>query len=309
VTPSLRAVKLAAGKVDVEAALVARLVAAQFPQWARLPVTPAENDGWDNWTFRLGDRLKVRLPSAPGYAGQAEKEAQWLPLLAPSLPVRVPVPVGLGKPAAGYPFRWSVYDWIKGEPAGRSRIADLGSFARDIGGFLHALQQADARGGPPPGAHNFERGGALGTYDAETRACIAELGERIDGAGALAVWEAALASAWRGPPVWVHGDIAAGNLLIRDGRLSAVIDFGCLAAGDPACDLVIAWVFLDGDAREAFRAAAPGNAECWARARGWAIWKALLVAARNLTRNPLERAPETVIADIIAEHRRGRMPA
>jgi aminoglycoside phosphotransferase (APT) family kinase protein len=297
-------VKLAAGKIDVDAALVGRLIAAQFPQWDGLAISPAENDGWDNWTFRLGDRLKVRLPSAPSYAEQAEKEAHWLPRLAPALPVTVPAPVGLGQPGEGYPLCWSIYDWIAGEPADRGRIADLPCFARDVARVLHALQAADARGGPPPGAHNFERGGALETYDAETRACIAELGDRIDGAGAVAVWEAALARTWQGPPVWVHGDVAAGNLLVRDGRLVAVIDFGSSAVGDPACDLVLAWVFLDGEAREAFRAAAPGDGGSWARARGWAIWKALLVAARNLSRNPAERPPETIIADLIAEQRR-----
>jgi aminoglycoside phosphotransferase (APT) family kinase protein len=304
VQQSWRAAKLAAGKIDVDSNLVRRLVAAQFPQWAGLPVEPAAEDGWDNWTFRLGGHLKVRLPSASSYAEQAEKEARWLPRLAPLLPVQVPVPVGLGRPGEGYPLDWSVYEWIEGSPAERAKIADLDAFARDVAGFLTSLQAVDAEGGPPPGQHNFHRGGDLAAYDAETRACIAELGDRVDGAGATAVWDAALAARWAGPPIWVHGDIAAGNLLVRDGRLAAVIDFGSSAVGDPACDLVLAWVFLDGTASEAFRSAAPGDAGTWARARGWAIWKALLVAARDLSSNPFERGPLAIVGDIVAEHRR-----
>ena len=299
-----RADKLKAGKFDVDAALVGRLVAGQFPQWADLPVTPVADDGWDNWTFRLGDRMKVRLPSASGYAEQAEKEARWLPRLAPHLPLPIPVPLGLGAPGAGYPWHWSVLEWIAGAPATPRLVPDRVAFARDVAGFLTALQAIDAAGGLPPGRHNFMRGGdVVAVYGAEARRSVDVVAGQIDAAGAHAVLDAAQAAPFAGLPVWVHGDVAVGNLLVRDGRLAAVIDFGCLAAGDPACDLVIAWLFLEGESRAAFRAAVDADAGTWARARAWALWKAALVLANGSPTNPAERSPLQVIADVVAEHR------
>jgi aminoglycoside phosphotransferase (APT) family kinase protein len=289
-------------EVSLDAGLVARLVAAQFPQWAQLQVKRVTNDGWDNWTFHLGERMKVRLPSAERYVAQVEKEHTWLPRLAPHLPLPIPVPLGIGAPGEGYPFPWSIYGWIKGETAAPGRIADLPLFAADVARFLRALQRIDATGGPPPGAHSFFRGGDLRVYDAETRECIAALGDRIDRNAATATWEAALAAEWRGAPVWVHGDIAVGNLLVEEGQLSAVIDFGSSAVGDPACDLALAWVFLDGEAREAFRRAIDADAAIWARARGWTLWKALLVHSRGQRMSPAEHPVEQIIADVIAEH-------
>ena len=301
-----RAEKLRAGKLDVDAGLVRRLIAAQFPNWAGLPVTPVARDGWDNWTFHLGEAMKVRLPSHESYVLGAIKEITWLPRLAQHLPVAIPELLGAGEPSEEYPFRWSVWNWLAGDMANRDRLPDLPRFAGELAGFLAALQRADCAGGPPAGAQSFFRGGDLAVYDDETRQCIAELGERVDGDSALAVWEAALATRWDGPPVWVHGDLAVGNLLVAEGRLAAVIDFGQLSVGDPACDLVIAWVFLDTPARAAFRNALPLDEGTWARARGWALWKALLVWARNLPRNPAEYPPEEVVATVIAEHRQRR---
>lgn len=301
-----RSDKLKAGKFDVDVALVKRLVERQFPQWAHLPVEPVEDDGWDNWTFRLGDRLKVRLPSDHGYAEQAEKEARWLPLLAPQLPAIVPVPLALGAPDAGYPWQWSVYEWLDGEPARRSNVTDRMRFARDIAGFLGALYRIEAQDGPPPGTHNFLRGAPImSAYGEDARRWVDALEGVIDRRGAHAVLDAAEAAVWRSPPCWVHGDIAIGNLLVRDGRLAAVIDFGCIAVGDPACDLVITWLFLDGASREAFRESITADAGLWARARGWALWKAALVLATNSPVNPEERAPLAVIEALIAEHAAG----
>jgi aminoglycoside phosphotransferase (APT) family kinase protein len=268
----LRADKLNAGKFDVDVPLVRRLVARQFGHWAHLPVESVADDGWDNWTFRLGARMKVRLPSDTGYAEQADKEARWLPRLAPHLPVAIPAPLGLGQPDADYPWAWSIYEWLEGEPANHSNVADLTAFAGDVAGFLRALQAIDATGGPPPGTHNFFRGAPpMSIYGEEARRSVDALAASIDAPAAHAVLDAAEAAAWSGPAVWVHGDIAAGNLLVRDGRLSAVIDFGCVAVGDPACDLVIAWVFFDGESREAFRRATAADAGMWTRARGWAV--------------------------------------
>ncbi len=292
--------------MNIDAALAKRLVSEQFPEWADLPVTPVEPGGWDNRTFRLGDELSVRLPSAAGYAAQVDKEQHWLPRLAPQLPLPIPEPVALGQPDAGYPWKWSVYRWLEGEPATADRIADLGEFATTLGGFLAALQRADATGGPPPGAHNFFRGGPPDVYDAETREAIAILGDTIDGGAALDVWETALAADWSGAPVWFHGDISRGNLLVTDERLSAVIDFGTAGVGDPACDLAIAWTFFDGESRGAFRAALPLDDGTWARGRGWTIWKALIVAAGLAGSNSpdFEASSRRVIDRVIADRKR-----
>ena len=217
----------------LDADLVHRLVAEQFPRWSDLPVRPVQAGGWDNRTFHLGDRMTVRLPSAVGYQQQVDKEHRWLPVLASQLPLPVPVPLAKGRPGAGYPFSWSIYRWIDGEQATADRITDLTQFAIDLAGFLTALQRADPTGGPAAGAHSFYRGGPLLTYDQETRDAIATLGALIPADTATEIWQAALDAPWDGPPVWFHGDIAHGNLLVRDGRLAAVIDFGTSGVGDP----------------------------------------------------------------------------
>src|SRR5215210_7422585 len=228
-----------ATNVDINVALVRRLVSAQFPQWTDLPIKSVEFDGHDNRTFHLGEELSVRLPSAQAYTQQVEKEHRWLPRLAPLLPLPIPVPLAMGIPADEYPWHWSVYRWLDGEIATIERIAALPQFAIDLAQFLVALYRIDPTWGPPPGPHNFFRGGPLTVYDEETRQAIAALNGTIDTDAATAVWEAALTATWRGSPVWVHGDVSAGNLLVRDGRLSAVIDFGSSGVGDPACDLAI----------------------------------------------------------------------
>ncbi|MGO4727692.1 MULTISPECIES: aminoglycoside phosphotransferase family protein [unclassified Inquilinus] len=289
--------------VRIDEALVARLVATQFPHWADLPIRPVQFGGWDNRTFHLGDRMTVRLPSSAAYVLQVEKEHRWLPLLAPVLPLPIPAPLAKGAPGEGYPWPWSVYRWLDGETAAAGRIADLSGFATALGRFLVALKRADATDGPPAGPHNFFRGGSLAVYDAETRQAIAALGGRIDGAAATAVWDAALAATWHGDPVWFHGDISVGNLLVQDGRLSAVIDFGTSGVGDPACDLVIAWTRFDGDSRAAFRAALPSDPATWARGRGWALWKALIVYAQlpGTTPDPVEAEKSRRVIDAVLE--------
>ncbi|MDF2900438.1 MAG: aminoglycoside phosphotransferase [Phenylobacterium sp.] len=294
-----------ADRLNIDADLVGRLITGQFPQWADLPIRPVIPGGWDNRTFHLGDAMTVRLPSAADYAKQVEKEQQWLPRLAPHLPLPIPTPLAMGAPAEGYPWSWSIYQWLNGGPASVEPIADRRLFATNLARFLIALQRIDAAGGPPAGRHNFYRGGPLATYDAETRLAIHALGDKIDARAVSQVWEAAMAAAWSGPPVWVHGDVAAGNLLVEHGRLSAVIDFGSSSIGDPACDLAIAWTFLEGDSREAFRAALPLDAATWARGRGWTLWKALIVYAALPGANPQDADQSArIIDDLIAEHRR-----
>ena len=264
----------------ITAAVAARLVAEQFPAWADLPVVPVAESGWDNRTFRLGDELTVRLPTAEWYVAAVAKEHTWLPRLAPHLPLPIPLPVALGSPGGGYPWPWSVRRWIDGRPAADDRIADPVAFADDLARFLLALWSVAAAGGPVAGAHSFHRGGALAVYDEETRAALDLLGPRVDRAAATEMWDAALASASTGPPVWFHGDVAVGNLLVdAAGRLSAVIDFGTCGIGDPACDLVIAWTLFDGASRARFVELVGQDAGTWARARGWALWKALITLA------------------------------
>ncbi len=295
-----------ADNVAIDVSLVGRLVAAQFPQWADLEIRRVEFDGWDNRTFRLGEDMSVRMPSAEGYAPQVEKEHRWLPRLAPLLPLPIPTPLAMGAPGEGYPWHWSVYRWLDGEIATLERIADLHHFATRLAHFLTALQRIDPAGGPPPGPHSFYRGGPLAIYDAETQQAIETLNGKIDTDAAIAVWEAALRATWLGPPVWFHGDVAAGNLLVRDGRLSAVIDFGCSGVGDPACDMTVAWTLLSGDSREAFRSALPVDDATWARGRGWALWKGLITLAEYMDTDPAKAGEaRRVIEEVLADHRRG----
>ncbi|MGN9810267.1 aminoglycoside phosphotransferase family protein [Micromonospora sp. BQ11] len=262
--------------MDIDAALVRRLVARQFPRWAHLPVRPVAYGGWDNRTFHLGADMSVRLPSAAGYALQVVKERRWLPILAPHLPLPVPTPLAAGVPDEDYPWPWSVHRWIDGDTAAVGHVGDLTAFAGTLAGFLTALRTVDATGGPGAGPHSAGRGGPLSTYADDTRRAADALGDRIPTDRVLRIWDAALDARWTGAPVWFHGDVAPGNLLVRDGRLAAVIDFGCCGVGDPACDTVIAWTFLDRPARAAFRAALDVDDATWARGRGWALWKALI---------------------------------
>ena len=295
-----------ADEVDINVSLVRRLIAAQFPQWADLPIKPVEISGIDNRTFHLGAHMTVRLPSAAAYALQVEKEHRWLPKLAPLLPLPIPVPLAKGAPADGYPWQWSVYRWLQGETATAERIADLRQFATALAQFLTALQQIDSAGGPPPGRHNFFRGGPLSVYDAETRQAIAALDGKVDTAAASAVWEVALEATWHGSPVWFHGDISWGNLLVEGGRLRAVIDFSTSGVGDPSCDLAIAWTLFGRGSRAAFRAALQLDDATWARGRGWTLWKGLITLAEHIDTNPLEAGrARRVIDEVLADHKYG----
>ena len=260
----------------ITTALVRQLLVEQFPQYAQLPIRPIKPGGVDNRMFRLGDAFVVRLPSAAGYAAQVEKENTWLPRLAPQLPIAIPQPVVMGRPSLGYPLHWSVYEWIEGSSADRIVLDDetLTFLALQLADFLKALHRIDAQEGPPPGVHNYHRGASVSVYDCEARQSIRMLGDVLNEDRALRVWERAIETRWKGAPVWVHGDVASGNLLVKDGRLAAVIDFGCMGVGDPACDLIIAWTLFQGRSREVFQDALALDTATWARARGWALWKA-----------------------------------
>jgi aminoglycoside phosphotransferase (APT) family kinase protein len=290
----------------IDASLARRLIDSQFPQWSDLAIRPVELDGWDNRSFRLGSELTIRLPTGDWYAQQVDKEQRWLPVLAPQLPLPIPVPIARGEPEFGFPYPWSVYRWLDGEPAASARIGDRVGFATALARFLNALGRVDATGGPAPGRHNFYRGGSLGTYAGETFQAIDALAGEVPGEAVKRVWDDAITTSWEREPVWFHGDVATGNLLVRDGRLAAVLDFGSSGVGDPACDTVIAWTFLSGASRDRFRAELGVDSATWSRGRGWALWKALISLVGHLENTSADAALarrdiEQVLADY-AEH-------
>jgi aminoglycoside phosphotransferase (APT) family kinase protein len=245
-----------ADEIDIDAGLVGRLIAEQFPEWAVLPLEQVQPYGTDNALYRLGDDLVVRLPRRERTAATLEKECRWLPKLAPHLPLAVPIPLAEGQPADGYPLHWSVYRWLEGENATVERVGGSREAAADLAQFVAALQQIDPTGGPPPGKHNFFRGEPLARRDEAVRNSIRALRDEIDVGVVTAAWEAALrAPEWQQAPVWIHGDLDSRNLLVEQGRLSAVIDWGGLGVGDPACDVMVAWKVFSADARKVFRRA------------------------------------------------------
>lgn len=281
--------RMHADELDIDAALVRGLLENQFPQWAGLPLERVRPSGTDNAIFRLGDELVLRLPRRDKDAVRLEKERDWLPVLAPLLPLAVPVPVAVGRPAEAYPLTWSIYGWVPGRPITEEPLADQGHAAHDLAAFIAALQRVDPAGGPPPGEHNAFRGEPLAARDTATRAAIAALREDIDARAATDVWQEALgARVWTEPPVWIHGDLDARNLLVERGRLSAVIDFGCLGTGDPACDVMVAWKLFSGEARRVFRTALGVDGATWSRGRGWALSQAVGALAYYTTEtNPV----------------------
>lgn len=277
----------------IDAALVADLIRDQFPEWAHLPLRPVRNGGNDHRMFRLGEELVVRLPSAPGYVPQVGKEQEWLPRLGPALPLPIPALHGIGAATDRFPAPWSVYGWIDGRPLSVEAPQDERELAVSLARFLRALRAADADSAPAPGPHSAFRGGPLQHYDDEMQALL----DRVHGAErdlAAGLWRDALAATFTGRPVWFHGDVAAGNLLVRNGELAAVIDFGCAGAGDPSCDTVIVWTRFQGRARAAFTAEMGVDEDTWARGRGWAVWKALIMLTneppqqRSLARHVLD---------------------
>jgi aminoglycoside phosphotransferase (APT) family kinase protein len=253
-------------ELAIDEALVRRLLAAQFPEWADLPLSRVESPGTVNAIFRLGDELSLRLPRRKGPTEPGSKELDWLPRLAPLLPLEIPAPVAQGRPTAEYPWFWEVCTWVQGETTPVEEI-DAGQAARDLAALVAALQQVDPRGAPPG------RGIPLAERDKEFRYWLGS----FDGdPGVVAEWERALAApAWDGLPVWHHGDLDMRNWVVRDGRISGVIDWGSMGVGDPACDVMVAWKLHSSAARDAFREALPTDDGTWERARGWALSQAV----------------------------------
>lgn len=265
-------------KTEISVSLVTKLIAQQFPVWAHLPIKPVEVNGWDNQTFHLGKEMLIRIPSAQKYAAQVQLEQTWLPVLASHLSVTIPKPLALGKPCKEYPFDWSIYQWIEGESANTLILDEnlLQTLAIDLAQFLNELHKIDISGAPIPGIHNFWRGSHPSIYDQETKLAITKLQNIINVEAVTTVWQTAISSQWNNAPVWIHGDLSAGNILIKNKQLTAVIDFGSMGIGDPACDLVIAWTLFNHKNRNIFKSLMPLDVETWNRARGWALWKALI---------------------------------
>jgi aminoglycoside phosphotransferase (APT) family kinase protein len=293
-----------ADEVGTDVSLVRRLLAAQFPRWAGLAIESVPSAGTDNALYRLGNDMVVRLPRRPRTAETLEKERRWLPRLARLLPLAVPTPLAQGMPAEDYPFSWSVYRWLEGQTANVERITDPSKLATDLAQFLAALQRIDTTGGPPPGEHNFFRGVPLALRDAQTRAAIASLDSEIEVGALTAAWDTALqAPEWPRPPVWIHGDLDARNLLVEEGRLSAVIDWGGLGVGDPACDAMVAWKILSPETRDTFRTVLSVDDTTWARGRGWALSQGVVALSfYTLETNPvLVREARRWIVEVLAD--------
>jgi aminoglycoside phosphotransferase (APT) family kinase protein len=301
--------KMHVDELDIDVQLIRRLLAVQLSQWADLPLRPVRSSGSDNAMFRLGDDMVVRLPRRVGRTVESlEKEFEWLPRLAPQLPLAVPVPLALGAPAEGYPCAWAVYGWLPGAAATADDIVDVRQAVEDLAGFLAALRSIDTTGAPSFGEHNFFRGVPLERRDENVRAAIAALSGELDAKAVTRAWEAALeAPDWGGPPRWIHGDLSDGNLLARRGRFSGVVDWGGIAAADPACDLMVAWSFLPRRERELFRAALEVDDATWERARGWALSVALIALPYYQTTNPVRVAVSwRRVGEVLADHASGQ---
>jgi aminoglycoside phosphotransferase (APT) family kinase protein len=292
-----------AGEVKTDASLVQCLLAAQFPQWVDLPIVPVPSAGTDNALYRLGDDLVVRLPRINWAVGQIEKDCQLLPKLAPHLPLKIPVPLAVGEPGEGYPWKWGVYRWLEGEDATVYQIADPCQAAADLADFIITLQQVDMNGGQFA-VNPSSRGVPLRMRDAQTRAAIVSSNGLIDTQKVTKAWEAALqVPVWEPDPVWFHGDLLPGNLLFNKSRLSAVIDFSGLGVGDPACDLISAWSVFSGESRDVFRITLAVDADTWARGKGWALSIGLIALPYYQDTNPvLAGIARKMIGAVLEDH-------
>ncbi|MFC3572652.1 aminoglycoside phosphotransferase family protein [Streptomyces yaanensis] len=289
---------MAAGTVDnrpaIDTALVRRLIDTQFPQWAGLPLKLLDPAGSDHVIYRLGAELSVRLPRHAGAIRQAEKEFRWLPRLAPHLPLAVPIPVAVGEPGFGYPWPWAVSRWLDGQVATVETLGDSSRAAVDLARFLTALQRFAPVDFPAEDAHEDLAAEPLADRDRATRAAIAQVDDAFDATAMTELWDRALGvPGWDRPAVWFHGDFHTGNLLTVDGRLSAVIDFGGLGIGDPACDLTIAFTLMTAESRAAFRDALGVDDATWTRGRGWALATGLNAYTAYAAVNPRVAAQTT----------------
>jgi aminoglycoside phosphotransferase (APT) family kinase protein len=298
--------KIHADQIDTDELLVRRLLADQFPQWADLPVTAVPTSGTENAIYRLGDEMGVRLPYRPVKDDQLEKLDRWLPRLAPRLPLSIPEPLARGAPSKEYPAAWSIVRWLDGEEATLERLDDPVEAARTLAEFVRALIAIDTTGGPAPGTHNFWRGVPLAARDEMTRRRIRDSEGLVDAEAVTRAWEHDLAApVWDAPPTWLHGDLAPDNMLLNDGRLSAVIDWGGLGVGDPATELLPAWNLFRGASRQAYREALGFDDATWARGRGLALSTSIVALPYYNNTIPVRAKRATdVIREVLADQER-----
>ena len=283
-----------AGLPAIDIDLARRLVDTQFPQWASLPLELLDPAGSDHVIYRLGKLRAVRLPRHAGAARQASKEFEWLPRLAACLPLAIPVPLAVGEPAFGYPWRWAVSRWLIGEVATAEGLSESAAAAVQLGEFLTALHRFASAEVAILATRDDLRTRPLADRDQATRAAIAAVDGAFDGAALTRLWDEALgAPGWDRSPVWVHGDFHTGNLLTAGGRVSAVIDWGELAIGDPACDLTVAFALMSASSRAAFRATLDLDDAAWTRGRGWALATGLNAYTSYAAVNPRVAAQTT----------------
>ncbi|MDT9598536.1 aminoglycoside phosphotransferase family protein [Sphingosinicella sp. GR2756] len=292
-------------EVSTDATLAGELVAEQFEEWSRLPVIHVDAVSTDNDIYRLGDHLALRLPRRGSAVAAIDKEHTWLPRLAASLPLKIPLPIARGQPSRGYPFPWSVVEWLDGAPVGAVDAKDSSNIAYDLARFILALHGNDAAGGPVAGEHNHWRGAPLNALDVELRRRFTLMADIPDIGEIIAAWERGLAvDVWAGPLVWVHGDLKGSNLLLRNEALHGVLDWGLTGVGDPACDLSAAWSLFRGNARAAFREAVEVDNATWARGRAWALIEGVLALSYYRGRQEdLAQAGRRVLDQVLADER------
>lgn len=288
---------------DITLDLTHKLIADQFPEYAHLSITSVEKQGHDNRTYRLGDNMLIRMPTEPSYALKVPKEQELLPKLAPRLSIQIPSPIKMGNPSTIYPYPFSIYKWLEGRSVNFLILNDeeLKKLAFDLANFLIELQSIENIAGPTPGQHNWWRGDHVSVYDQGAREQIAKLTNVIDSNQAIRLWENACKTHWHKKPVWIHGDVTIANMLMNDGKLSAMIDFGGIAVGDPACDLVIAWTFLQGNARDIFIKKMALDEDTWLRAKAWALWKATFELCELDNNHSEFNLHKKIIEDVLKE--------
>lgn len=283
--------RLHKGEVPTDAELVRRLVASQFPHFGDLEVVAFPSTGTVNAIYRLGDDLYVRLPRHRRWVDDLQKELRWLTVLGPQLPFATPEPVAAGDPGCGFPFRWAIYRWLPGDVYTRERIDDETEAAADMASFVSTLRRIEVSDGPPSGRLPLRQ------LDESTRWALASMSNEIDVVAATAAWDRSLQGAgWEGTPVWRHCDLLPTNLLVRKGRVYAVLDFGGVGVGDPAADVIVAWTMFGESGRLRFREELDVDDETWNRARGYALHQALLIIPYYRDTNPafVATAKETV---------------
>lgn len=295
----MAAEKMHDDEFEVTPELVRRLLREQMPQWAGLQLSDKPLRGTDNALYRLGDDMVARFPRIHWAVDAIPKEFEWLPRLAERLPLEIPVPLALGEPGAGYPWPWSVYSWLDGDDLVAQGEIDRDAFLDDVVQFIQALRSVEIAGSP-----SGRSGFPLRKADRSVQDAIARLPGRYDREPILHVWRAALeVPEWSGLPVWVHADLDGRNLLARDGRLSAVIDWGSSGLGDPAFDASSAWKLFGSRARAEFKSQLELDQDTWERGRGLALALAVMALSYYTEANNLALLQESdrVVSAILGD--------